>query len=112
MVWSIRVSGTGEVFMSNITNTSSPAETPIAGVGRIAMLKDFWFYFSVNRGAVIGLWVFIAIVLMAIFAPLIAPHSPTEQFREFFPKPPAWQTGGSAMFLLGTGAGGRDILSR
>jgi dipeptide transport system permease protein len=49
---------------------------------------------------------------MAIFAPLIAPHDPTEQFREFFLKPPAWQEGGSTSFLLGTDAVGRDILSR
>lgn len=103
--------------MSNISNTTNPVdmtpvEKPIAGVGRLAQLRDFWFYFSVNRGAVIGFWVFVAIVLMAILAPWIAPHSPTEQFREYFLRPPAWQEGGSSMFLLGTDAVGRDILSR
>ncbi|MGU3575768.1 ABC transporter permease subunit [Brucellaceae bacterium C25G] len=75
-------------------------------------LKDFWFYFSVNRGAVIGLFVFTAIILVAIFAPLIAPHSPTEQYRDFMLRPPFWQEGGSISFPLGTDAVGRDILSR
>lgn len=75
-------------------------------------LKDFWFYFSVNRGAVIGLFVFTAIILVAIFAPLVAPHSPTEQFRDFMLRPPFWEAGGSLSFPLGTDAVGRDILSR
>lgn len=26
-------------------------------IGKMRALKDFWFYFSVNRGAVIGLYV-------------------------------------------------------
>ncbi len=50
-------------------------------VGKMRALRDFWFYFSVNRGAVIGLFVFLAIILVAILAPLIAPHGPTDQFR-------------------------------
>ena len=40
---------------------------------RRKMLKEFWFYFSQNRGAVIGLAVFILLVVTAIFAPLLAP---------------------------------------
>ncbi|WP_420962556.1 ABC transporter permease subunit [Brucella sp. IR073] len=80
--------------------------------GKMRALQDFWFYFSVNRGAVIGLFVFVALVLVAILAPLVAPHNPTEQFREFMLTPPFWQEGGSPRFLLGTDAVGRDILSR
>ncbi|ERM03017.1 peptide ABC transporter, partial [Brucella intermedia 229E] len=74
--------------------------------------RDFWFYFSVNRGAVIGLFVFLAIILVAILAPLIAPHGPTDQFREFLKTPPFWEDGGTTQFLLGTDEVGRDILSR
>ncbi len=75
-------------------------------------LADFWFYFKVNRGAVIGLCFFIALILVAIFAPLIAPHSPIQQFRDAMKVPPFWEAGGSTKFLLGTDAVGRDILSR
>ncbi|MBU1316044.1 MULTISPECIES: ABC transporter permease subunit [Pseudorhizobium] len=79
---------------------------------RRRMLKDFWFYFSENRGAVIGLYVFVALVLTAIFAPLIAPHSPFEQYRDAVLMPPVWMEGGSFTYLLGTDPVGRDILSR
>ena len=73
---------------------------------------EFWHYFSENRGAVIGLWVFVALIVIAIFAPLIAPHDPTTQARDALLVPPVWLDGGSATYLLGTDAIGRDILSR
>ena len=79
---------------------------------RRRMLADFWFYFRQNRGAVAGMWVFLALVLVAIFAPLIAPHDPTQQYRDALLVPPVWQEGGRAGFLLGTDAVGRDMLSR
>ena len=75
-------------------------------------VAEFWHYFSENRGAVIGLWVFAALILLAVFAPLIAPHDPTSQARDALLVPPFWQDGGSATYLLGTDAIGRDILSR
>jgi dipeptide transport system permease protein len=79
---------------------------------RRQMLKEFWFYFSQNRGAVIGLVVFGLLVLTALLAPLIAPHDPTQQYRDALLAPPIWQEGGRAGFLLGTDAVGRDMLSR
>jgi len=80
--------------------------------GRMAMLVEFWVYFSENRGAVIGLIFFVCVVFIAVFANFIAPHSPTEQFREAFLQPPFWQHGGELRFPLGTDAVGRDVLSR
>ena len=79
---------------------------------RRRMLAEFWFYFSQNRGAVLGLAVFVALVLVALFAPVIAPHSASEQFRDALLVPPVWQEGGRPEFLLGTDAVGRDMLSR
>jgi dipeptide transport system permease protein len=75
-------------------------------------IREFWSAFSENRGAVAGLAVVVAIVLMALLAPFIAPHSPIEQFRGSTKLPPAWMDGGNAEFLLGTDALGRDMLSR
>jgi len=49
---------------------------------------------------------------VAVFADLIAPYSPIEQFRDAFLVPPFWAEGGSTRFLLGTDDVGRDILSR
>lgn len=81
-------------------------------VGKIALLKEFWAYFSENRGAVIGLFFFLAIVVIAILADFIAPHAPNFQYRDALLQPPFWQEGGALRFPLGTDAVGRDILSR
>ncbi len=79
---------------------------------RRAMLAEFWFYFCQNKGAVIGLFVFLAIIVVAIFAPFLAPHSPSLQNRDALLLPPFWETGGRLTYLLGTDAVGRDMLSR
>ena len=77
--------------------------------GRFA---SFWYAFRENRGAVAGLAVVTIIVLTAIFAGLIAPHDPLEQFRGFSKMPPFWLDGADSRFFLGTDAVGRDMLSR
>jgi dipeptide transport system permease protein len=79
---------------------------------RRARLAEFWYYFSENRGAVIGLAVFLVLVALALLAPGLAPHAPNEQYRDAVLVPPVWEEGGRAAFLLGTDAVGRDILSR
>jgi dipeptide transport system permease protein len=75
-------------------------------------LKEFWQSFSANRGALVSFIFFMLMVVSALLAPWLAPHAPSEQYREFFLTPPAWQTGGSWQFILGTDEVGRDILSR
>ena len=75
-------------------------------------LQEFWHYFRENRGAVAGLGFMILLVLVALFADVIAPHAPDVQDRANFLKPPVWQEGGSWSYPLGTDAVGRDMLSR
>ncbi|MEI6896799.1 MAG: dipeptide ABC transporter permease DppC [Psychromonas sp.] len=75
-------------------------------------LQEFWYYFSQNSGAVAGLIFIIIISITAIFADVIAPHSPIEQYRDALLMPPAWVEGGSWRYLLGTDDVGRDMLSR
>ena len=75
-------------------------------------LREFWDYFRQNRGALIGLAIVTGLILLALLAKVIAPHSPIEQFRDSTLVPPVWQQGGNARFLLGTDPVGRDILSR
>jgi dipeptide transport system permease protein len=74
--------------------------------------RAFWSAFAENRGAVMGLVVVVVIALLAIFAELVAPHSPVEQFREAVKAPPVWEDGGSWRFVLGTDSLERDLLSR
>jgi len=85
---------------------------PIVSTGRLARFSEFWLYFTRNRGAVVGLAVFVLLVLIALFAPLVAPHDPDDQFRDSLLTPPVWQDGGSWQFILGTDPLGRDMLSR
>ncbi|WP_032116065.1 dipeptide ABC transporter permease DppC [Candidatus Arsenophonus nilaparvatae] len=75
-------------------------------------LQEFWHYFSRNKGAVIGMGYIILMVVIALLADLLAPHSPNEQFRQFLLMPPVWQEGGNWQFILGTDDVGRDLLSR
>jgi dipeptide transport system permease protein len=74
--------------------------------------REFWQSYSQSRGAMIGLALVIALILLAIFADVVSPHPPNEQYRDFTLAPPAWHDGGTAIFLLGTDPVGRDILSR
>ncbi|MCR6487519.1 ABC transporter permease [Amycolatopsis sp. OK19-0408] len=60
----------------------------------------------------IAVTVLALMVLVALFAPLIAPYDPGAQDLLVRLHPPAWTTGGDASHLLGTDQLGRDILSR
>jgi peptide/nickel transport system permease protein len=70
-----------------------------------------WRRFRKHKAAMVSLGVVISLVLMAVFAPWIAPHSPTAQptgddlAAYFFQGP-------SAQHWLGTDDLGRDVLSR
>lgn len=75
-------------------------------------LREFWSSFAENKGAVAGLAIILLMAFVAVFADLITPYSPIEQFRDAFLVPPFWAEGGSTRFLLGTDDVGRDILSR
>ncbi|MCK9515250.1 MAG: ABC transporter permease subunit [Ottowia sp.] len=75
-------------------------------------LREAWAYFAENRGALTGLLIIAALVLVALGADLLAPHGSNEQFRSALLQPPAWTSGGNWSFVLGTDPLGRDILSR
>ncbi|MBK7332137.1 MAG: ABC transporter permease subunit [Betaproteobacteria bacterium] len=75
-------------------------------------LREFWGYFSANRGALAGLVIVVLLLGLAAFANVLAPYPPDLTNNEVFLKPPAWQAGGSWAYPLGTDAIGRDMLSR
>src|SRR5437764_2762637 len=98
--------------MADIQNNLPPQAIMPPPSGRAVAAREFWANFSRNRGAVVAGLIVIALLLVAILAPLVAPHSPIEQYRDHVKIPPAWLECGNRMFLLGTDEAGRDILSR
>jgi dipeptide transport system permease protein len=70
-----------------------------------------WQSLRRRRLAMIGLAITLALVLLALAAPLIAPHDPIHQYRDALVKPPVW-AGGNWRFAFGTDDLGRDLLSR
>jgi dipeptide transport system permease protein len=73
---------------------------------------ELWRDFCRNRGGIVGLAIVVALVLAALFADVIAPHPPNEQYRDATLKAPSLQPIGGHVFVLGTDPVGRDVLSR
>ena len=71
-------------------------------------LSGFWRVFSRNRMAIVGLFMLVSILLLAIFAPVLAQYDPKSsinvQISDVY-KPP------SALHWFGTDDAGRDVLS-
>src|SRR5215204_606957 len=102
MASSIRGSDMAEVVSAALPETG----------GAPGPLREFWLAYAQSRGALIGLGLVVLLIVLAMFADVIAPHPPNEQYREFTLAPPMWHEGGSATFILGTDPVGRDMLSR
>src|SRR6201993_1514920 len=94
-------------MMADIQNTVPTAVTPPSG--RALAAREFWANFSRNRGAVTAGVIVLVLIVVAIFAPLIAPHSPIEQYRDSVKIPPAWLAGGKWKLILGTDEAGPHI---
>ena len=82
--------------------TTSPESRRQAKLGQ---LYRQWLAFRKNPAAVVGLVIVLALLLLAAFAPLIAPHDPLAQTLDQRLLAP------SAKHLFGTDALGRDIFS-
>ena len=65
-----------------------------------------------SKGGAVGALVFVMLVVLAVFAPWIAPHDPLQQTLSDSRTPPFFADGGSTEYLIGTDDLGRDILSR
>ncbi len=84
----------------------APAAGPAAIPRERSSVRRWWRRFARNPGALFGLAVFLAIVAMAVFAPVLAPYDPIAQGVG---KPLARP---SAEHWAGTDSFGRDIMSR
>src|SRR5262249_16809844 len=68
--------------------------------------QGLWRRLRRRKSALLGLTVIAALVLLAVFAPLIAPYDPGQTNWSLVRKPPSWQ------HWFGTDESGRDLLSR
>jgi peptide/nickel transport system permease protein len=83
--------------------TGAPAPTAVEDLGEARPLrKDIWRRFRRNRLAMAGLIFLVLLLLVAIFAPVIAPYSITERSSEF-------RQGPSVDHWFGTDPIGRDV---
>jgi peptide/nickel transport system permease protein len=65
-----------------------------------------------RRAPWLPICIIVVMVIMAVFAPLLAPWSPIDQTLRDKLLPPFWVEGGNWSHVLGTDAFGRDLLSR
>lgn len=85
--------------------SEQPTSRHQARLGRAYVI---WRRFSANRLALAGLGIILLLILVAIFADVLAPHNPVQgDLMNARLLPP-----GTAGYLLGTDDQGRDILSR
>jgi peptide/nickel transport system permease protein len=87
-------------LLAGIDDDGTTSAAPVSPL-RMAMRR-----FRRHRLAVAGLVVLVLLVLVAVFAPLIAPYDPNLVDLASFQQPP------SAQHWLGTDSAGRDVLSR
>lgn len=74
-------------------------------------LERSWAAFRRNKLAVIGFWCLVGLILVTIFAPLLAPWSPQHQTGHLL-MAPSWVQSGQIEYFLGTDDLTRDMLSR
>lgn len=98
------VPGSGRVGWRQWLLTDTPTSRRHA---RLSSLYQGWLKLKSNRLAMIGFGILAFLILVAIFAPLLAPHNPFAQELGNRLKP-LWTDG----HLLGTDSLGRDLLSR
>ena len=80
---------------------TTPSRNPVAVVYR--------FF---RRWPIIPALVILALIVVAIFAPLISPYEPNLAILRSRFSPPMWVEGGTSEHILGTDQQGRDLLSR
>jgi peptide/nickel transport system permease protein len=80
-----------------VTDVSYPTRSP---------MKMMTNRFKKNKRAMVGFWMVLVFIVVAIFAPLIAPYDPIEQNMQIMLEKP------SLKHPFGTDEFGRDLLSR
>lgn len=75
-------------------------------------LWHIWQIFYQDKLALASFYLFLLLIITALFHQFIAPYGSNEQFIGFELLPPSWSENGKIAYFLGTDDIGRDILSR
>lgn len=76
--------------------------------------SDFFYHFKHDKVAIASSIVFFALIVLALFSPLVAPYNPYDlSILDIMDSelPPIWQAGSDSRFFLGTDDQGRDLWS-
>jgi len=88
--------------MATVSDVPVPSSRAVRPSARRPLLRKLW-----RRPPVIAAMVMLVIfIILALAAPLFAPHDPTALIPGAVMRPPSWQ------YLFGTDELGRDVLSR
>lgn len=85
---------------------------PVVVESHAAERPGLWRRLSRDKLLVLWLTLAIVILLLAVLAPLIAPHDPYATKMMVSRKPPGWVSADGVRYWLGTDVQGRDLLSR
>ncbi|WP_174614241.1 nickel transporter permease [Virgibacillus ihumii] len=96
-----------ELQPNSVRDTDAVPADELVQQKKSSLWKDVFFRLIKSKTSLIGLCIILLLIVTAIFAPLIATHSPTsyESITDRYQPP-------SAEHFLGTDALGRDIFSR
>lgn len=89
--------------------------SPLAGEPERSVIsprREVWLAMRGNRGAMAGLVFIVLLILLALFANILAPNNPLLTDTNNLLAPPIWQDGGSWTYPFGTDSVGRCLLSR
>ncbi|MFV0383461.1 ABC transporter permease [Paracoccus sp. (in: a-proteobacteria)] len=98
-----------------MTVTTQDRDDPATAIVQRSSLELTMRRLARDRASLIALCVIVLVVLLAVFAPLVAQmtgHSPIRQFRDTGLTPMGIPVGPNAEFWLGTDQLGRDVLVR
>lgn len=93
-----------EEIVNSIAEDTGIVKEP--SVYRATLWRDAWRRLRRNKLAMFGLFIIIVLIIVAVFAPLIAPYDPDKMDFTAIKQPP------SAKHLMGTDIFGRDEFSR
>ncbi|MFP3606056.1 ABC transporter permease [Paraburkholderia sp. SIMBA_053] len=94
-----------------VSGVSPRSASPMSSMSPASPARAAWRRVAREPRVLFGAGVLLLLVVLALFAPALAPYRPDDQDLLSTLLPPAWAAGGSHEHWFGTDALGRDVLS-